>query len=115
LQNLVRQVRPKISLEVGLAYGISTLNICQALREVGAIRHIVMDPYQEKWKEIGLRNIRTAGYADLVDFRRQPAHEVLPELMKDGVTIDFAYLDGSKVFDFVLVNIFYLTRIMPVG
>src|SRR3954452_9516008 len=71
LQRLIRQSRPKVSLEVGLAYGISTLNICQALREVGANKHIVMDPFQANWKEIGLRNIRVAGYEDLVEFRRE--------------------------------------------
>jgi predicted O-methyltransferase YrrM len=115
LQRLIHQVRPKTSLEVGLAYGISTLNICQALVEVGATRHIVMDPFQSNWKEIGLRNIRVAGYEKLVEFRREMAHDVLPALVRDKVQVDFAYLDGSKVFDYVLVNVFYLTRILSLG
>ena len=35
LFDLVRQVKPEVTLEVGFAYGISTLFICEALRQNG--------------------------------------------------------------------------------
>jgi predicted O-methyltransferase YrrM len=35
LQDLIRKHRPKVTLEVGCAYGIASLFICEALCEVG--------------------------------------------------------------------------------
>src|SRR5215813_8547482 len=46
LQELIRAKRPSKSIEIGCAYGISSLFICEALREVGAKSHTIIDPYQ---------------------------------------------------------------------
>ena len=64
LQAIVRDVKPSVSLEVGLAYGISALFICDALAELQQpFMHIVIDKYQNlHWHGIGLRNLRDAGY-----------------------------------------------------
>ena len=62
LQNLIRKHRPVSSLEVGCAYGVSSIFICKALREVGAREHVVIDPYspaqyfsrtQRSWRSVG--------------------------------------------------------------
>jgi predicted O-methyltransferase YrrM len=113
LQSLIEELKPTRSLEVGLAYGISTMAICEKL-PAGA-KHIVCDPYQNDWNNIGLLNVERAGFSPLVDFRREMAHRVLADLERDGTTLDFAYLDGGKMFDLVMVNVFYLTKILRVG
>jgi hypothetical protein len=46
IQDVIRKTKPRISLEVGCAYGISGLYICEALREVNAAKHIIIDPGQ---------------------------------------------------------------------
>src|SRR6516225_9944568 len=46
LQRLVRQLNPTVSLEVGLAYGVSALFICDALNVRNGTQHIVIDPNQ---------------------------------------------------------------------
>jgi len=46
LQGIIRRHRPAPSIEIGCAYGISSKFICEALREVGAHEHVVIDPYQ---------------------------------------------------------------------
>jgi predicted O-methyltransferase YrrM len=72
LHKMIKSVPPQISVEVGCAYGISSLYICEALREVNGAKHIIIDPYQHSPREdIGLTNPRRAGYADMIDF-----HEV---------------------------------------
>ena len=59
LQN-VRELDPTISLEVGLAYGISALFICDALNHREETQHIVIDPNQhggawgDNWDGIGI-------------------------------------------------------------
>ena len=82
IQGIIREVRPQVSLEVGCAYGVSSLYICEALREVNAVKHIIIDSHQSfpygkdhrsGWEGIGLANLRRAGYIDLVDFYEVPS------------------------------------------
>src|SRR5687767_2229725 len=46
LARLIRELKPSVSLEVGLAYGTSALYICDALAEVEAKKHYIVDPNQ---------------------------------------------------------------------
>jgi hypothetical protein len=46
IQDIIRELRPKCSIEIGCACGVSSLFICEALADIGAERHIVIDPYQ---------------------------------------------------------------------
>src|SRR3954467_8422224 len=93
LQETIRTVRPQVSLEVGCAYGISSLFICEALREVNARKHIIIDPYQHSaWKGTGLTNLRRAGYADLIDFHEVLSYQYLSRLTEERASIDFAFI-----------------------
>ena len=53
IQGIIREARPQVSLEVGCAYGVSSLYICEALCEVNAVKHIIIDSHQSfpygKW------------------------------------------------------------------
>jgi|SRR5271155_1153020 len=116
LQEMIRSARPQVSLEVGCAYGVSSLYICEALREVNAAKHIVMDPYQHSvWEGIGLANLGRAGYLDIIDFHETASYEYLSRLSEEHVTIDFAFIDGSHVFDYVLVDFFLIDKLLRPG
>jgi predicted O-methyltransferase YrrM len=122
LQQIVHEIRPAQSLEIGCAYGVSSLYICEALASTHAVaspngaRHIVVDPFQStQWRGIGVRNIRDAGFASLVDFREQRSEIVLPELLQEGARLDFAFIDGWHTFDQVLVEFYYINRLLRVG
>lgn len=115
LQNILESTKPEISIEVGLAYGISTLFICESLKKNKMGHHIVMDPFQQNWKNIGLKNIKDAGYSELIEFHEEFADRVLSRLFVNNTKVDFAYLDGSKVFDIVLFNVYILSRILNIN
>jgi predicted O-methyltransferase YrrM len=124
LQQIVEDIRPIQSLEIGCAYGVSSLYICDALNSAhvlaeppgGAPRHIVVDPFQStQWRGIGIRNIRDAGFASIVDFREERSEIVLPRLLDEGVTLDFAFVDGWHTFDQVLMEFYYINRLLRVG
>lgn len=68
IHDLVRAERPQVTLEVGLACGLSTLWICDALRAVGGVQHIAMDPNQRDFDNTGLLHVNRAGYSDLLTF-----------------------------------------------
>jgi predicted O-methyltransferase YrrM len=116
LQEMIRRARPQVSVEVGCAYGISSLYICEALREVNAIKHIIIDPYQHSvWEDVGLANLRRAGYADIIDFHEVFSYQYLSRLTEERVTIDFAFIDGAHTFDYVLVDFFLIDKLLRPG
>ncbi len=120
IQDIIRLIRPQSSLEVGCAYGISSLFICQALKEVGAERHMIIDPCQfgdhgTGFEGIGLANLASAGFSDFVAFYPHPSYRTLPNLEQTGCRIDFAFIDGMHTFDYALVDFFYIDKMLTVG
>jgi len=116
IQRLIRETKPRVTLEVGCAYGVSTLFICEALAEVGGERHIVIDPVQEQgWSGLGLFSAKRAGFGDLIEFHGEPSHSALPALVKTERRVDFALIDGWHTFDYVMVDFFYVDLLLTVG
>lgn len=116
LQELIFETKPKVSLEIGLAFGISALFISEAIRSVKGTKHIVIDAFQsDLFKSIGLNNLHNAGFEDLVEFHESPSCTVLPKLEREGTKIEFAFLDGAHSFEGVFVDIFHTDRILRVG
>jgi len=117
LQQIIRQIKPRISVEIGCAYGISSLYICEALAEVGAEHHIIIDPdqFSDWWQGLGIAHLKTAGYGSLVELQTLPSHQALPRLEAAGIEIDFAFVDGAHWFDYVMVDFFCLDRMLKVG
>lgn len=117
LQQIIADRKPVLSLEVGLAFGISALFICEALSGTPNVRHIICDPYQfnGSWRGSGLRNLKNAGYGELIEFHNQFSHLALPELESRGIKLDFAFVDGSHTFDYVLLDFFYIDRMLRPG
>src|SRR5688572_14932279 len=66
LRRAVETAAPKVGCEVGLAFGISTLHIMQAMKDFGGGRLIGMDPAQhdQTWQGAGLFNLTRAGFIE---------------------------------------------------
>lgn len=116
LYNLIRDYQPKRSLEIGFAYGLSTLFICQALAENGQGMHTAIDPNEEKaYKSIGLLNIKRADLDRFLRFFPEPSYKVLPELANRRKKFDFAFVDGSHHFDYVINDFLYIDKMLPIN
>lgn len=117
LQQLIRSVNAANTLEVGMAYGISTLFICEALAELSTSpRHVAIDPFQHQdWKGIALANVRHAGFENILEFHEARSEYVLPSLAVQERRFDFALIDGWHSFDQAMVEFFYLSRMVRVG
>jgi len=116
LQRLVRDLDPTISLEVGLAFGISALYICDALNIRNGTQHITIDAYQQHWEGgTGIANLCRAGYGDIVRLIEEQSYRALSELERSGLRVDFAFIDGWHIFDFGLVDFFFIDRMLNVG
>lgn len=117
ISSVVKFVRPTTSLEVGFAYGVSAMFVCQGLAQNATpARHIVLDPFQfSEWKGIGLRNIERAGYGKFVELREEPSEIALPQLLHENTILDMAVIDGWHTFDHALVDFFYVNKMMRIG
>lgn len=117
LYDFLREERPERTLEIGLAYGLSALFICQAHRDNGAeAEHTAIDPAEcAMWDGIGLRNIERAGFNRRFRFIEARSDEALPRLCAGEERFDFAFVDGSHLFDNAFVDFFYIDKMLGVG
>jgi predicted O-methyltransferase YrrM len=116
LYSLVRKLRPQVSVEIGMANGLSTAFITQALHDNGTGRHIAIDPFQHSdWHGAGLALIRKARLENLVELVELPSHQALPQLEREGIRAQLLFIDGSHLFDYVMTDFLCADRILDVN
>ena len=110
------------AVEVGMAFGISSVCLCDALSENAkrngkTPRLIGMDPAQhdETWQGAGLSNIKTAGFEHVLEFYENTSQDQLPQLVREHRKVQFAFIDGWHTFDHTLVDFFYVDQLLLPG
>ena len=135
LQEMVGFVRAKTTLETGVAFGLSTLAICEALKE-GVVEngdspseradarysprfrptHYGVDPEQNTVHGgAALANLKRAGLDSVFELLEGPSHLMLPRLLEKGVALDLAFIDGWHTFDYTLLDFFYIDKLLRPG
>lgn len=116
IQQWIREQGCTRLIEIGLAYGISSLFICDAIADrPDAIYHII-DPHQQRnWQGMGLHHLAKAGYGERFQFHETYAECCLPQLWQSGFRCDFALIDGRHTFDQTLVDFFWINRLLRVN
>lgn len=99
------------TLETGFAYGCSTAFIMAAT----SARHVAVDPWPERYDDIGMRNMERLGFAGRLEVRREPAITALPGLAARGETFDFFFVDGSHLFEDVMLDWCYANLLVKPG
>jgi predicted O-methyltransferase YrrM len=118
LRDWVRREGAANTIEIGLAYGISALFICEGLLTSGAAdpHHVVLDPNQEtRFANCGLQFLDEAGVDPLIEYHPDPSEIILPRLLSEGRRYDLAFVDGNHRFDGVFLDLIYLGRLLRKG
>lgn len=117
IRHAIEIARPRLGCEVGLAFGVSSLYILDAMQKNGGGCLIGMDPaqYDNTWQGGGLYNVRRAGFADRYEFHEETSQRVLPRLEANGTRIQFGFIDGWHTYDHTLVDFFYIDRMLDPG
>lgn len=112
LQKIIRENNLSKSLEIGFAYGISSLAIVEEIAKNNG-KHILIDKFEiSSWEGVGLDLIKQAGYFDNIEFYEDFCYIVLPKLLESGQKFDFAYIDSTKQFDWILVDFFFIDKLL---
>jgi len=125
LQEMVRFVKAKTTLETGVAFGLSTLAICEALVEGAAEngdstrfppKHYGVDPEQNTVHGgAALASLKRAGLDSVFELLEVPSHLVLPKLLERRVVLDLGFIDGWHTFDYTLLDFFYIDKMLRPG
>ncbi len=117
LYRTVLQFQPRVVLEVGMAYGVSTLAILAALQKLGSDGRLVsIDPHQTiYWHSGGLLNLSRAGLQSRHQWIGESDFLALPRLLAEGFQPGLAYIDGWHTFDYTLLDLYYIDKMLGVG
>ena len=120
LQEMVRFVKAKTTLETGVAFGLSTLAICEALLEAtsnaAGVKHYGVDPEQNTVHGgAALASLKRAALDSVFELLQGPSHLMLPRLLEHGIVLDLAFIDGWHTFDYTLLDFFYIDKMLRPG
>lgn len=120
IQQTMRERRPARTLEIGLAFGASTVLFCSEHQRLGheaTKQHTAVDPMQpfQLYDEAGVYAVERAGFSGFLDYHPEYSEFVLPRILQEGRCYDFIYIDGSHLFENVLIDAFYCAKLLSDG
>ncbi len=118
LYRMFEKANTKTSIEIGLAHGVSALVFCQAHNDLGNIEgiHYGVDPNQfTVYNGAATQAIHDAGFGKYLKVLAGPSHLEVPELIKQNIKVDCAFIDGWHTFDYTLVDFFLIDKILIPG
>jgi predicted O-methyltransferase YrrM len=101
LYSLIRSQGSRLVVEFGTSFGISTIHMAAALRDLGAGRLISTELNSGKVRT-ARKNLTDAGLADLVEIREGDALKTLADLPGP---VDLLFLDGWKDLTLPVLNL----------
>jgi predicted O-methyltransferase YrrM len=116
MNSLMRSHSVKRSLEIGFAYGFSTIWMLDALRPRRNALHIAVDPYElSLWQGVGLTQVKRLASGVRFEWIENFAIHALSDLIRKKETFDFIFIDGNHRFDDVIVDFYLSNQLLPPG
>ena len=115
LRAWVIKERAAHTIEIGLAWGVGALYLCEGLLTIGNADawHVALDPFQTTgFKNCGLQVLQDAGVLHLIEHHAEESQLALPRFVGEKRRFDFAFVDGSHLFDRVFLDLIYLGRLV---
>jgi len=118
LYNLINEYKLKKCLEVGMAYGISSMYILLGLKKLKKddIKLDSIDPFQEtQWNNFGVKLVKKIKMDKYHKLYEDKSYIVLPKLLEKKNEYDLIFIDGWHTFDYTLLDFFYANLLLRKG
>ena len=77
--------------------------------------HIAIDPFEEGYQNLGLLNVERFALQDRFRHIKLLSHVALPQLLEEGIRVDFALIDGGHKFEEIFIDWFYMSLLLNPG
>jgi predicted O-methyltransferase YrrM len=105
MYDLCRSTKASRTLEVGFAYGFSTLFFLAAVTKNGGGAHVAVDPFElSHWHGIGLAAVREVGMESGFRHLSELSDRAATDLAREEATFDVIFIDGNHRFDDAIVD-----------
>jgi predicted O-methyltransferase YrrM len=102
------------TIEIGFATGSTALYMLEAVAPKGG--HVTsIDFCQSDFGYLGVKLVGESPYRSHHTLIEGNSNVVLPSLLRQGDKFDLAFTDGWKVFDHLLLDVYYLVRLLKEG
>jgi predicted O-methyltransferase YrrM len=116
INKLMRTHSTERSLEIGFAFGFSTIWMLDALRSQNNSLHVAIDPFEKRdWGGIGLYQVQRLAYETRFNWKNDDSIHALSDLIRETAKFDFIYIDGNHRFDAAIVDFYLSDRILKPG
>ena len=118
LQHWFLQLEPARTLEIGLAFGASATLLLALHRQAGHSGrcHHAIDPFQRTdWGACALRHLAAEGLNERFALHEELSCFALPKLYQTGERFGLIYVDGSHLFEDVLVDFYFASLMLETG
>jgi predicted O-methyltransferase YrrM len=116
LNRILRDIKAARTLEIGFAYGFSTIWLLDAVATNGGT-HNAIDPFEKRrWSGVGLHQVnQTPGFDKLFKWHEAFSIHALSDFIRSGETFDAVFIDGNHRFDDVVVDFYLADQVLRVG
>ncbi len=115
MHSLISAAGAKSSLEIGMAYGFSTMWILDALSRHPGASHVSIDPYQNKsWGGVGLEAARLLDCHAAFEWVEERSDFAVATFAKSNRRFDFIFIDGNHRFDDVICDFYLSDQVLAV-
>ncbi len=116
IQGIMDQIKPANTMEIGMAYGISTLLFALKHEELSGNpknQHYSIDPFQiSHWDSCGLMLLERERLTNYISYFESFSSIQLPKWVEQGLKFDLIYIDGSHLFEDVFIDYYYCSRLL---
>lgn len=111
-----RSSKPENVLEIGMAYGFSTIFFLAAIARNHSGQHTAVDPFEiSDWHGIALQKAREVGMEKSLRHIEKESCRAFADLASGGRQFDLIFIDGSHLFDAVLLDLTLSVPLCRIG
>lgn len=118
IANLMYEMKANKTLEIGMAYGASTLvfGAMHSKLNLPLSEHIAIDPFQlTHYGNCGVINLEKANLDKFLKMYYETSCLVLPQLLSQNKKYDLIYIDGSHIFEDAFLDTYFTMRLLRSG